>query len=235
MAWKKNSKFAKTLILNLCFLLVFLLSWSNPSLHAQENALKKEKWEEVIKDYDYGDVDKKKEKKEKEKSNSSFKGLDWKINPEVVKVVAMSSIIILLTLLILQLMGIKILNKKIDRKNLVNFDTEGQPLSEDAIYETQFERELRLALEAKNYRKAIRIYFVTIVDEMSLAHLIKKEKDKTNQKYINELRGKKEHAPFRKLARLFEIVWYGEVTLNEKEYNQLAPKFNAFLQKIIAK
>ena len=240
MAWRKNRKFVFRLTINIFVAMVFLLLSNDKPLFAQENTLKKEQWEEVIKDYDYGDVKKKdkEDEEDKESKSNDYSGLDWKINPAVVKVVAISIIIILLTLLILQLMGIKLVNNKIERKALINYDHEGSPLledSKDAIYETEFERELRLALEAKNFRKAIRIYFVTIIDEMSLNHLIKKEKDKTNQRYISELRGKEEQAPFRKLARLFEIVWFGEVNLSEEEYHQLAPSFSDFLIKIISR
>ena len=208
----------------------------NSTFYAQEQPLDEQQWEEIIKDYDYGDIEKNPPKEiEKSDENKTDNRPTWSLNPEVVKVVAISVIIILLTLLILQLMGVKLIRKKVDRKHTVNYDYQGQEPEQEGLYETQFEREIRLALEQKNYRKAIRIYFVTIVDELSLTHLITKEKDKTNQRYINELRGKKEQAPFRKLARLFEIVWYGEVNLSEEEYNQLAPEFSDFLQKIISR
>ena len=231
MGWRKNET-----VLSTAFAILLFVGFINCTPAIAQEPLDKERWEQVIKNYDYGDIEieQKEIKNNKTKENMPEKPT-WSINPEVLKVVSIGIIIVLLTLLVLHLMGIKLINKKITLRKTVTYDQEGKPIEPDPIYETQFERELRLALENKNYRKAIRIYFVTIVDELAVARMIKKEKDKTNQKYINELRGTKEQKPFKKLVRLFEIIWYGEIALDEKEYRRLAPEFDNFLQKLTRK
>ena len=38
---------------------------------------------------------------------------------------------------------------------------------------------------------------------------------------------------FRAISRLFERVWYSDVTVQEHQFNRLRPKFLDFLKKIM--
>jgi len=232
MAWRKNN----LTVLRVIFLgmLFSLLGFSGAI--SQEKNLDKEAWQEIIKEYDYGELDEipQEDKKEEEKENDESKtqsGWNWKLNPEVTKVIAICTVIVILTLLVLQLMGIKIYHRKIERQKYVDYD--GLNSAKDEMkFETQFEKDLRKALKNKNYREAIRIYFVTIMIEMAHEKWVKLEKDKTNRDYVRELRGKKEQKTFRELVRLFDLVWYGDILLTQEEYQRLAPAFAQFLNKI---
>lgn len=98
--------------------------------------------------------------------------------------------------------------------------------------------ELELALEAalanKNYREAVRIYFIAVIKEMKERSWIKWEKKKTNYHYINEISGRTQQPDFITATRAFEIVWYGNRSLAENEYRQLEPHFKKLLSSINA-
>lgn len=127
---------------------------------------------------------------------------------------------------------------------LVSFGEKNKKVTIVETTEDKFENltitksELELALEAalknKDFRGAVRIYFIAIIKEMKDRSWIKWEKKKTNHNYINEINGKKQQPDFITATRAFEIVWYGNRTLAENEYYQLEPLFKKLLSSIHA-
>lgn len=232
MAWKRNRCFSTYrfgLLIRLS--VIFALLIFNISFFSQEKPLEKSTWEEVVKDYDYGELEeplpKKKEEEEKDDKSLNLP----KINSALIRAVAISIIVIVMVLVILKLLGIKIINKKIKRDDNVIYDYSLDDL-EEKIHETDLERYLRLAIEQGDYRAAIRIYYLTIIKEMSLVNWISWKKDKTNHAYISELRNREEQKPFRELTRAFEAIWYGEIEITKQDYNNLDPIFSKFLKTI---
>jgi hypothetical protein len=100
------------------------------------------------------------------------------------------------------------------------------------ITKSELELALEVALKNKNYREAVRIYFIAVIKEMKDRRWIKWEKKKTNHHYINEISGRTQHPDFITATRAFEIVWYGNRTLAENDYNQLEPLFKKLINSI---
>lgn len=100
------------------------------------------------------------------------------------------------------------------------------------ISKSELELALEAALKNKNYREAVRIYFIAVIKEMKDRSWIKWEKKKTNYNYINEINGRQQQPDFITATRAFEIVWYGNRTLAENEYNQIEPLFKKLLKSI---
>ena len=74
------------------------------------------------------------------------------------------------------------------------------------------------AEKAENYRLAIRLRYLMVIQKLSEKEIIKWKKDKTNGQYARELRGTEYEQHFRMLTRIFESLWYGQSTLNKQEY-----------------
>ncbi len=91
---------------------------------------------------------------------------------------------------------------------------------------------LEAAIKNKNYREAVRIYFIAVIKEMKDRSWIRWEKKKTNYHYINEITGRQQQPDFITATRAFEIVWYGNRSLAENEYNQIEPLFKKLLKSI---
>jgi hypothetical protein len=92
------------------------------------------------------------------------------------------------------------------------------------------ERFIREAVDQQKYALAIRLYYLAIIKELSLSKLIKWKRDKTNWSYLNEVRTTALSQPFRETTRIFERVWYGEGTLDEKEFLSIKPKFDQLIK-----
>jgi hypothetical protein len=103
---------------------------------------------------------------------------------------------------------------------------------EDNLHESDLERALRLALEAQDYRLAIRIYYLTIIKELSLKDMIKWKRDKTNGQYVREMLEKPEGTAFRSLTVSFERAWYSNETIMLKHFEALNPQFQSFISAI---
>ncbi len=103
---------------------------------------------------------------------------------------------------------------------------------EDNLHESDLEKALRLALEAKDYRMAIRLYYLSVIKELSLRDWIKWKRDKTNGQYVREMYEKPEGKTFRQLTLAFERVWYSDEVIVLKHYEILSPQFQTFISSI---
>ncbi|MFN6943338.1 MAG: hypothetical protein ACK4ND_00210 [Cytophagaceae bacterium] len=103
---------------------------------------------------------------------------------------------------------------------------------EEQIHESDLERFLREAIEQKQYKLAIRIYFLIVLKELSENNFIVWKKDKTNREYLYEMSGKKSHQSFINVVRIYEKTWYGDSTIDETQYQGLIPHFEQFVQNV---
>lgn len=92
---------------------------------------------------------------------------------------------------------------------------------------------LEAAIASHQHRKAIRLYFLLIVQKMTLAGEINWQKEKTNRAYILETYNKVFHDNFRSCVRIYERVWYGERSVNEEEFNKIEPIFKDLVNHFI--
>ena len=79
------------------------------------------------------------------------------------------------------------------------------------------------ALEEDDYRTAVRMKFIEILQHLSQVKLIKWKIDKTNRDYVRELRGTEYGPKFLKAASIYEEVWYGNTSINKEQFNALIP------------
>ncbi len=97
---------------------------------------------------------------------------------------------------------------------------------------TELQRLLQEALAKKDYRGAVRIYFMFIVRDLAEKKHIKWEKEKTNFHYLREMSGKNEFEDFNISVSYFEIIWYGKRELDADKFEQVKPNFTRFLDKL---
>jgi hypothetical protein len=182
------------------------------------------RWENLTKDLDYNEAVKKKERPKDPLEMPKFN-----FNPMAVKVVVVTLVIIALVFLLWKIFGnAKFLkNKKIKGGEFSFLDE-----AEDNLKESDLERFLREALEKKQYKVAVRIYYLMSIKELMQQNFIVWKKNKTNFEYLTEMRERKEFEHFRSLTRAFEIVWYGDVEIEEKEFGILSPSFSSFINSI---
>ncbi|MFI5204991.1 MAG: hypothetical protein ACHQF2_10885 [Flavobacteriales bacterium] len=120
-------------------------------------------------------------------------------------------------------------NKKVKKSEI---------LSTDRFEMLEFTKsELELAIEKAlaegNFREAIRIYFLAVVKELRDKGLIKWEKKKTNNAYLNEMFSHPQFNRFEFATRIFEVVWYGNRKINSDEFKSVEPVYKGLLRDIV--
>jgi hypothetical protein len=83
------------------------------------------------------------------------------------------------------------------------------------------------AIEQKNYRLAIRYYYL-----LSLKHLTEKEvitwqQEKTNEDYITEIKSETIKSSFKNITRIYDYVWYGEFNVDQLRFENLKIPFES--------
>ncbi len=185
----------------------------------------KDRWEKLTDGVDYTDH-------MPEEKQMNLEGIDAppKVNTNFLTVLAYILAIGLVLALILYLFKSQIFGNKSINGDATLIDLEN--LDEDTFRETEFEKLLRQAIEAGNFKLAIRIYYLMIIQSLTLSGWISWKKDKTNIEYLIELRSRDIYKDMQGATLTFERVWYGDMNVEEDQYDELKPKFESVLKKI---
>ena len=122
--------------------------------------------------------------------------------------------------------GAWLINKKSDDKTVFY----GDELHQSA--DTDFRLLMRNALEANDFRLAIRYQYLSLLQKMSQKNIIELHKDKTNSDYQYEIKNKTLRQSFGYLSYIYDYAWYGEFEVSLNDYEHAAKAFDETLQMI---
>jgi hypothetical protein len=92
------------------------------------------------------------------------------------------------------------------------------------IASVNFDKMLEDALREGNYRLAVRIKFLMVIQAMQNKNLILWKPNKTNRAYVNEVSGSMYGNNFKAVVNIFDQVWYGNKEINAEQYNSIKDK-----------
>jgi hypothetical protein len=104
--------------------------------------------------------------------------------------------------------------------------------AEEDIHESDLDHLLRISLEKKDYKTALRVYYLMVIRDLSEMEWISWKRDKTNREYLNEMRERNSFQSFRSITHAFEMVWYGDANVAEQDFKMLSPRFTGFLEEL---
>jgi hypothetical protein len=116
------------------------------------------------------------------------------------------------------------------RKIAVNSDEIDLENIEENLEKAELDPIISKAIATKNFPLAIRLYYLAILKELTLAGAIKWKKDKTNRIYVQEMQPHPLMENFRQVTTIFERVWYGDTPLDEAGFEQIQPSFQGLLK-----
>lgn len=105
----------------------------------------------------------------------------------------------------------------------------------DNIYGMQFDQLLAEALKDKNFRVAIRLYYLKTLKALSEKKMIQWRPEKTNRQYVSELPENGLKQPFRDITTLFEWIWYGNFPVDINLYKSANSQFEKFHRQLAQK
>jgi hypothetical protein len=98
----------------------------------------------------------------------------------------------------------------------------------DDIFTINYEKEIQKAVDAKNYRLAIRLWYLRTLKELSDRNIIEYRHEKTNNEYVSSLFNSRYYKDFFRLTRNFEYTWYGQFNLSAESYQMMQADFLRF-------
>ncbi|NER16070.1 hypothetical protein [Spongiivirga citrea] len=105
---------------------------------------------------------------------------------------------------------------------------------ETNIHETDFIALVKQAKEEKNYRLAVRYYYLWVLKNLSSKELIEYDVEKTNSDYQHELKDKNLQKDFGYTSYLYNYIWYGEFDVNEDEFKKASAAFDSLIKATAA-
>ncbi|WP_243641770.1 DUF4129 domain-containing protein [Maribacter algicola] len=114
-----------------------------------------------------------------------------------------------------------------NNKSLVHLSEEEQIIKNENI-----ESLIEKALADKNYRLAIRYYYLLILRLMTDKEIIQWELQKTNEDYLSEIKETGLKDAFKTSTLYYNYIWYGDFPLDEPKYQNVSNFFIALKQKV---
>ncbi|MDP5061593.1 MAG: hypothetical protein NWP64_06705 [Maribacter sp.] len=105
-------------------------------------------------------------------------------------------------------------------------------LTEEHIEGIDINNLLSTALEQKDYRLAIRYQFLLTLQKLSKSDIIEWHFDKTNSDYFNEIEQPEIKKGFKKIAYLYDYIWYGEQRIDNLKYTKSVLDFESINKQI---
>lgn len=96
----------------------------------------------------------------------------------------------------------------------------------------ELESRLDEALARSDFRQALRISFLMVLQELHQRELIGWKREKTNADYLSELPSAGMRDSFGILSTIFSWTWYGEYPVDKPAFDRVYPLFTHFLQSI---
>lgn len=212
-------------------LIILLISFTTPYKAQKDSTLKltQSQWKELSDDIDYTENYKEPEQKKENNTSHSSSYSGSSVDIGVFKYVIYVLIFALVVFVVMKIFGNFKNNATVENK-AIEIDTLHE--IEERMHEIDLEDLLRQALEARNFRLALRLNFLIIIKLLSQAGKITWAKEKTNWEYHAELQDKLLADQFKELIQNFEIFWYGEHTFTEYNYHSSEPGYRAMQKKL---
>ena len=103
------------------------------------------------------------------------------------------------------------------------------------VKEFDFDEWIQKAKQEKDFRLAIRLYFLNTLKTLDELEIINWKRFKTNSDYVNELTNQEHLVLFKELIFSYEHAWYGEMEVQEQEFSEIQQDFDAFLSNLNSK
>ncbi len=96
---------------------------------------------------------------------------------------------------------------------------------EEIIQNQNIDQLIAKTLEQKNYRLAIRYYYLKALKQLTDKDLIDWQSQKTNMDYYRELPNHEIQQQFQVITKLYDFIWYGGFEVDQNTYLQAEKEF----------
>lgn len=151
-------------------------------------------------------------------------------NPTFWKTAAYIFVASVVVYITLKLMGVNfsgLYRKK--NTNEIPYETLGEN-----IHTIDFVNSIAEAITQKNYRLAVRLYYLKALKELTDREMIDWRINKTNRSYVYELNSPTLRPDFEHITLQFEYAWYGDFPVDEEQFISIKNQFLTFSNAVFA-
>ena len=151
-------------------------------------------------------------------------------NPTFWKIAAYIFIASVVVYITLKLMGVDFAGLYREKSNNeIPYETLGEN-----IHAIDFTESIAEAITQKNYRLAVRLYYLKALKELTDREMIDWRINKTNRSYVYELNSPTLRPDFEQITLQFEYAWYGDFPVDEEQFTNIKNQFLTFSNSIFA-
>ncbi len=184
-----------------------------------ETTLNKQRWEKLKEDYKYRSPKLDTSKNQ----NSTFRKPSLSFDSGLLRVLSYLVIFLLITWIIYILVRYSIGRDKRLQKINLDYNVTDEPTD---ISTLNIDLLLVEALKNGDYRLAIRLRFLALLQLLNQKKYIEWKRERTNQQYAQQLTGNNFQVDFRKICQIYELAWYGDYKIDETRYHSCDSVFN---------
>ena len=103
---------------------------------------------------------------------------------------------------------------------------------EENIHEMDFEKLIQSAIEEKDYRKAVRLFYLSTLKKLADKNIIDWQPGKTNYDYLLEIKTQSIQPIFKELNYFFQYVWYGDFPVDIDNFQTAQLSYQQAIKEI---
>ena len=135
---------------------------------------------------------------------------------------------VVIVIIFLVLLGWYLFQNNVFRRTRSVAALKSEEISEQNIFAIDYHREIERAIQAANYRLAIRFMFLRLLADLSREGIIHYKQEKTNFDYLSQLNATVYYNDFFRLTRNYEFAWYGKFDISPETFTIIKNEFENF-------
>ncbi len=203
--------------------LIFFIFLSGISLHAanpEKLELNPEIWKETKKDYKFDPS------KENTESVEKFETIPDDSSWDVEALSPFLYVLVFIVVLIVLILIIKNFKQPVNVKSK-RLEATSIEEAEDNLPDVTLNKIHQEAIQRGDFKSALRIKFLMLLQSMIDAGLIIWKKRKTNEQYLAELNQYDQKNTFNHIVILYDRVWYGSASITEVQYQMVTERIKS--------
>lgn len=105
-------------------------------------------------------------------------------------------------------------------------------LEEEIIHREDISKLIEKAVTEKNYRLAVRYYYLSILKKLREREIIDYQFQKTNAEYLSEIKDSFLNQEFRQITRIYDFIWYGDFRVTEAQFEKAKIQFEGMQREL---
>jgi hypothetical protein len=123
-------------------------------------------------------------------------------------------------------------NNIVGRNQSITAEKIREDIASENIFDINYQREIEKAVNARDYRLAVRLMFLRLLKQLSQKKIIEYKQERTNFDYLSQLHSTGYYNDFFRLTRNYEYVWYGKFDVSRETFGVIKNQFENFDRKL---